>query len=173
MLTSLYVLRSAFSRWPEFNFLESKYKRSSPTSPGMWVRVVSSSWRSCYAPTPIRPRARARTHARPHVGMRVCVSRIGCFFRCIVSYSVHVSRALYEGQFRGHKQGSLTDDKRHLGSWRIRQDEAVVTVELLDALFLAGERIALGTWCVLCVGQKIFRLFKKTIKSISFKRALL
>lgn len=77
-----------------------------------------------------------RARARPHVGMRVRVSRIGCFFRCIVSYSVHVSRALYEGQFRGHKQGSLTDDKRHLGSRGIRQDEAV---ELLDALFLADD----------------------------------
>lgn len=53
---------------------------------------------------------------------------------------MRVSRVLYESQFRGHKQGSLTDDKRHLGSRRIRQDEAVVIVELWNALFLADER---------------------------------
>lgn len=169
MLTSLYVLHATSSPWTGIQFSRKQIRAlvaDSSLDVGTGGLVVLAFMLCTHAYSCAR--ARARTNA--HVDMRVRVSHIGSFFRCIVSYSGHVSRALYEGQFRGHKRGSLTDDKRHLGSRRIRQDEAVVTVELLDALFLAGEwTVVLGTSRSYALGKKIFRLFNvKKIKNISF-----
>lgn len=66
------------------------------------------------------------THAYSCACARICIMRLS-HRPLLPVHSVRTSRVLYEGQFRGHKQGSLTDDKRHLDSRRIRQDEAVVT----------------------------------------------